>query len=146
MYEDVCNMTGRKSLNTYLPYTGNYAEINTPKFQPAQPYAGPKCLSYTGNFPEIITSNFEPIQSYFGIAKILILPPRGLYPGVLPYISNGTMKYPLCKTCADLECKSVCKHSDEKCTLEGSWCIVDILKAIEKGYVMIKIIKIWHWQ
>jgi hypothetical protein len=117
-----------------------------PIFQAIQSYDSPKYLPYTGNFPEIITINFEPIQSYYGIAKIRILPPRGLYPAVLPSRSNGKLKYPLCKTCADLECKSVCTHSDEKRTLEGSWCIVDILKAIEKGYVMIKIIEIWHWQ
>ena len=105
-----------------------------------------RVFQYTGNLPEIITSNFESIQSYQGIAKIRILPPRVLYPAVLPYYSNGKLKYPLCRACADLECKYVCDHSDEKRTLEGIWLIAEILKAIEKGYIMIKIIEIYNWQ
>jgi len=140
-------MTGQKSLSTLLPYTENYADIIRNLLDPTSVYYNRnKYRSYIGNFPEIITENFEPIQAYYGHVEVRILPPRGLYPCVLPCIYNGKMKYTSCNTCADLEYESKCTHSDEKRMLEGTWCTPEILKAIEKGYIIIKIIKIYNWR
>ena len=38
-----------------------------------------KYCKYPLGHPEVITGNFERIEEYFGIAKVKVLPPRGLY-------------------------------------------------------------------
>ena len=48
-----------------------------------------KYCRYPVGHPEIIVENFDPnLDSYFGIAQVKILPPRGLYHPVLPYVSG----------------------------------------------------------
>ena len=81
----------------------------------------------------------EEICSYFGIATVKILPPRGLYHPVLPYRSNGELKFPLCRTCADSDCQTTCRHTDEQRTFVGTWCTPEIEKALDKGYTLLKI-------
>jgi hypothetical protein len=116
----------------YVDFTSLYPAIN-------------KYAEYPKNHPVIITSNFGPIESYYGIAKIAILPPRRLYHPVLPYRSNGKLKFPLCSKCADLEFQGSCVHTDKDRTIWGTWCIPEILKSIEKGYILLKIIEVYHW-
>lgn len=62
-----------------------------------------KYCRYPVGHPTIITDDFQELSQYFGLAKIKILPPRKLYHPVLPCNSNGKLKFPLCKTCADTE-------------------------------------------
>ena len=100
---------------------------------------------YPAGHPEILTSDFDDISSYFGIAKIKILPPRGLYHPVLPYRSNGKLKFPLCRSCADSETLTSCRHSDEQRAITGTWCTPEIQRALDKGYVLLKIYEVYHW-
>ena len=51
--------------------------------------------------PEILTSNFTNINDYFGIAKVKVLAPRGLYIPVLPMRLNGKLLFALCKKCSE---------------------------------------------
>ena len=130
-----CKLYHKCGLEEYIKYvdfTSLYPAIN-------------KYGVYPKNHPEVITSNFGPLQSYFGFAKIAIIPPRGLYHPVLPYRSQGKLKFPLCSLCADLEFQGKCTHSDSKRTLWGTWCTPEILKAVEKGYIVTQIIEVYHW-
>ena len=105
-----------------------------------------KYCRYPVGHPEIIVENFDPsLDSYFGIAQVKILPPRGLYHPVLPYVSGGKLKFPLCRTCADAESINVCRCTDARRAITGTWCTPEIAKAIEKGYVISKIYEVYHW-
>ena len=108
------------------------------------PYVN-KYSRYPEGHPNIITWNFGDIRDYFGIAKVKILAPRGLYHPVLPYRSNGKLKFPLCRTCADLELITPCRHTDEERAFIGSWCTPEIETALNKGYIILKIYEVYHW-
>ena len=95
--------------------------------------------------PVIITENFDDISSYFGLIKCTVLPPRGLLHPVLPYRTQNKLMFPLCKICADTLNKAPCTHSEQERTILGTWCHVELLKAIEKGYQILKIYEIWHF-
>ncbi len=118
-------------------------EIKYVDFTSLYPYVN-KYMEYPVGHPEIILNNFAPLDTYFGIVKLDIVPPRGLYHPVLPYRSNEKLKLPLCRVCADEEV-SQCKHTDEERCLSGTWCIPEVLKAIEKGYIVKNIYEIYHW-
>ena len=38
-----------------------------------------------------------------------------------------------------------CPHSDSDCTLRGTWCTPKLVKAVEKGYTLVKIHEVWHF-
>jgi hypothetical protein len=117
---------------SYYDFTSLYSYINLTARYPAL-------------HPRIIISEFEPIENYFGLAKITIEPPRGLFHPVLPYRSNGKLKFPLCRTCADLESQTPCKCSGKQRALTGVYCTPEILKAISLGYKLVKIHEVYHW-
>ena len=95
--------------------------------------------------PEIITENFDDISSYFGLIKCTVLPPRGLLHPVLPYRTKDKLMFPLCKSCVDTLNKNPCTHSEQERAILGTWCHVELMKAIEKGYQIIKIHEVWHF-
>ncbi len=96
-------------------------------------------------YPEIITENFRDISTYFGLVKCTVLPPRGLFHPVLPYCASGKLMFPLCKTCADTTSKTTCTHSDAERAILGTWCHVELLKALEKGYQILRMHEVWHF-
>ena len=95
--------------------------------------------------PEIITENFDDISTYFGLIKCTVLPPRGLFHPVLPYRTKDKLMFPLCKTCADTLNQNPCTQTDHERAILGTWCHVELMKAIEKGYEVLKIHEVWHW-
>ena len=100
---------------------------------------------YPLNHPEIITENFQPISEYFGLVKCSMLPPRALYHPVLPYRTQGKLMFPLCRTCADNLQQEPCHHSDAERTLHGTWVTLELEKALEKGYKLVRIDEVWHF-
>ena len=38
-----------------------------------------------------------------------------------------------------------CHHSDADRTLRGTWCTPELVKAVEKGYTLVKIHEVWHF-
>ena len=54
--------------------------------------------------------------------------------------------FPLCKTCADTLNQNPCTHTDEERAILGMWCHVELMKAIEKGYEVLEIHEVWHWE
>ena len=100
---------------------------------------------YPVGHPIKIVRGFQEIEAYFGIAKIAILPPRGLYIPVLPVRVNGKLYFPLCRTCAENQNQHTCTCDDKKRTLYGTWCTPEIMEAIQNGYKVIKIYEVHHW-
>lgn len=95
--------------------------------------------------PTIITDNFQDLSQYFGLAKIKILPPKKIYHPVLPYSSNGKLKFPLCRTCADNENQNDCTCSLEERAITGTWCTPEIQMAMSKGYKILSTYEIYHF-
>ena len=99
--------------------------------------------------PNVITSNFEPLakhhQPYFGMIKCTILPPRGLLHPLLPMKANGKLMFTLCRRCAIDENQQQCQHSDNDRMLDGEWCSIEIDKALQLGYKVIKVYEVYHF-
>ncbi|XP_031153064.1 uncharacterized protein LOC116048233 [Sander lucioperca] len=101
---------------------------------------------YPIGHPQIIHSDFDDIKTYFGIVKCTVAPPRGLYHPVLPYRSHGKLMFPLCGTCADqLNQTGRCDHTDRERQMSGVWVSFELLKALEKGYILVNIVEVWHF-
>ncbi|OOY33750.1 hypothetical protein BOV88_13605 [Solemya velum gill symbiont] len=96
--------------------------------------------------PHIVTENFEDIQNYEGLVKCRVLPPKGLYIPVLPYRSNGKLKFPLCRICADMKSQEPCRCRDEDRAFTGTWMTDEVKKAVEKGYEILVIFEVWHFE
>ena len=107
----------------YVDFTSLYPYVN-------------KYARYPVGHAEIATNNFQPISSYFGLAKVKVLPPRGLYHPVLPHrFSDGKLKFPLCGTCAASESTTQCACTDEEHALVGTWYTPEQEKAEECGKI-----------
>ena len=109
----------------------------------------PWCNKATYNVvghPQIITENFSDVSTYFGLIKCTVLPPRGLFHPVLPYRTKDKLMFPLCKTCADTLNQGSCTHTDEERAILGTWCHVELMKAMEKGYEVMEMHEVWHWE
>ena len=117
----------------YMDFTSLYPSVN-------------KFARYPLGHPSIITRDFKPLSQYFGIAKVKVLAPRGLFHPVLPYKSNSKLKFALCRTCADSEQQDTCQHNDDQRSFVGTWCTPEISKALEKGYVLVKTYEVYHWE
>ena len=75
----------------------------------------------------------------------MVLPPRGLLHPVLPYRTKDKLMFPLCKTCTDTLNQNPCTHTDQERAILGTWCHVELMKAIEKGYEILSIHEVWHF-
>ena len=117
----------------YVDFTSLYPYVNRSRTVP------------TGH-PEIITENFDQnVSNYFGLIKCTVLPPRGLFHPVLPYRTQGKLMFALCKTCADTCNQTPCTHSDAERAIQGTWCSVEVMKALEKGYRIVQVHEVWHF-
>ena len=65
--------------------------------------------------------------------------------------------FPLCKTCADTLNQNPCTHADQERAILGAWCHVELIekgyervrgrvRGVEKGYEVLKIHEVWHWE
>ncbi|XP_052779212.1 uncharacterized protein LOC128216636 [Mya arenaria] len=95
--------------------------------------------------PEIITENFKDITKYEGLVKCKIVPPRGLYPPVLPVKSNGKLLFSLCRSCADQYQQSPCQHTDNERAFLGTWNTDEVKLAQSQGYKIMEIYEVWHF-
>lgn len=126
-------------------------KINYVDFTSLYPYVNKYCL-YPIGLPEKIRSgniNKTDIGMYFGVAKVDILPPRGLFIPVLPYRVSKKLLFTLCHTCSSTTGeahRSQCRCSDDMRKLHGTWTTVELQRAVEKGYVIKHIYEIYHWK
>ena len=134
---------GRTNASQLYYQTSEQEKIKYVNFKSLCPWVN-KYWRYPVGHPTVITKDFRDIKDYFGIAKVRILPPRGLYHPVLPYRSNGKLKFPLCKTCTDTENQNPCTCLEEERELTGTWCTPEIQTALRLGYTLKKIYEVYH--
>ena len=116
----------------YVDFTSPYPTVN-------------KYDQYPEGHPTVITSEFADIWDYFSIAKVKVLPPNDLYHLVLPVRCHGKLLFPLCRTCAENKNQKGCSRSDEQRVLLGTWTTLEIRKAIDKGYRIVRVCEVYHW-
>uniref|UniRef100_A0A8D8ZAP4 DNA-directed DNA polymerase n=1 Tax=Cacopsylla melanoneura TaxID=428564 RepID=A0A8D8ZAP4_9HEMI len=83
-------------------------------------------------------------ENWFGLIKCKVLPPRELYHPVLP-VKLEKLLFVLCVKCFR-EKNNNCTHSDEERSITGTWTTVEINKALEKGYKILCINEVWHFE
>ena len=117
------------------------------------PWVNKYCCYPTGH-PTIITQFDDPtdLADYFGLVKLTILPPRGLYHPVLPIRQGGKLTFPLCRRCVEKEMplpmhdrSYLCPHTDEERRLTGTWCTPEVREAVARGYVVVTLHEVWHF-
>ncbi|CAB4027008.1 DNA polymerase [Paramuricea clavata] len=69
--------------------------------------------------PCIITKNFDDITTYFSLIKLT--------------------------ACADTCNQAPCTHSERERAIQGTWCSVELEKAVEKGYRILQMREVWHF-
>ncbi|XP_052426447.1 uncharacterized protein LOC127968976 [Carassius gibelio] len=118
---------------SYLDFTSLYPYVQS-------------CKTYPIGHPEIILKDFEPVKSYFGLIKCSVLPPRKLLHPILPAKSSqGKLLFALCRTCAETQYQGQCQHSDDERIISGVWTSVELSRAIDKGYSVVRIDEVWHF-
>ncbi|XP_053536862.1 uncharacterized protein mcf2lb isoform X1 [Ictalurus punctatus] len=115
----------------YFDFTSLYPFVN-------------KTKTYPIDHPIIIYRDFQPLKYYFGIIRAKVLPPRGLWAPVLPFRVKSKLLFPLCRTCAEHQLKH-CDHTAQERALTGTWASIEIEKAVEKGYKILKVFEVWHF-
>ena len=108
---------------------------------------------YPIGHPTIITQpDDQDITHYFGLAKVDVLAPRGLYHPVLPHRSGDKLTFPLCRACVSeemakplLQRSYQCPHEEVERVFRGTWCTPELLQAVEEGYVIRRIHEVWHF-
>ena len=135
---------GRTEAFTLYKKASPEEEINYYDVTSLYPFINKTGKVPTGH-PEIITEHFQDISQYEGIIKCKILPPRGLFQPVLPSRMNGKLLFHLCQTCANIQQQDHCKHNEEDRAFVGTWVTDEVKKAIEKGYKVIKLYEVWHF-
>ena len=113
-----------------------------------------KYCSYPTGHPMVITQfdDSTDLGDYFGLAKVTVLPPRGLYHPVLPFRHGGKLTFPLCRSCVETqmplplhERSSRCQHPDEERRMTGTWCTPEVREAVARGYIIETIHEVWHF-
>ena len=117
------------------------------------PWVNKYALYPTGH-PSIITTfaDDRDLRDYFGLVKLTVLPPRGLYHPVLPLRQGGKLTFPLCRTCVETQMSVTlaersyrCPHDDQQRQLTGTWCTPEVREALRRGYSVVKIHEVWHF-
>ena len=88
-------------------------------------------------------------SKWFGFIKCKILPPQNLYLPILPVKVKmekaEKLVFPLCLKCAENR-QQRCDHTTEERQFTGTWTTVEVNKAIENGYKIVKIYEVWHFE
>ena len=51
----------------------------------------------------------------------------------------------LCKKCAETENQSICNHSVGDRSPSGNWVSVELQKAVQIGYTLLKVYEVWQY-
>ena len=79
------------------------------------------------------------------MVKCSVIPPRRLYHPILPYRTQGKLMFPLCRTCADTLQQEPCHHTDADGTMHGTRVTLELEKALQMGYQLVKVDEVWHF-
>ena len=119
----------------YIDFTSLYGYVN-------------KYAEYPVGHPLIYTNLPEnsKISDYFGIAKVTVRAPRRLLHPVLPVRIADKLMFPLCCKCAAGKNQISCSHTDSEREFVGTWCTPELVEAESKGYTILKIHELYHWE
>ena len=67
------------------------------------------------------------------------------YPSVLPHHGQNKLMFALCKTCADTGNQTPCTNHNAERAIQGTWCSVEVMKTMEKGYRIVLVHKVCHF-
>ena len=132
----------------YVDYVSLYPHVN-------KNYNDPELCPYPVGHPVLLTATDTvfPVEGehcldeYFGLVKCDVLPPRDLYIPVLPYRTGGHLTFPLCRTCVERHRQGYCVHEDKgERFLHGTWTTEEVKAAMSRGYRMLKVYEIWHFE
>ncbi|XP_044005559.1 uncharacterized protein LOC122850483 [Aphidius gifuensis] len=85
------------------------------------------------------------ISNVIGLIKCRVLPPPDLYIPVLPMRCHKKLFFPLCNACTLTLNQENCTHNESERALIGTWVSEELKVAVEKGYKILQIKEIWHW-
>ena len=85
------------------------------------------------------------VNKFEGLVKCKVLPPRGLHIPLLPSHINKKLMFVLCRKCAETENQSICNHSVGDRSLSGTWVSVELQKAVQLGYTLLKVYEVWQY-
>ena len=133
------------AIKLYHEATGN-EKIKYADFTSLYPYIC-KYGKFPVGHPVIYTENLtSDISRYEGLIKCTVLPPRELFHPVLPHRADGKLLFPLCAACANTLQQSECEHTDAQRAITGTWVSCELKKATEKGYIVLKVDEVWHFE
>ena len=112
-----------------------------------------KTKEYPLNHPVIFCqSKTTDISHFFGIAKVRIEAPFGLYHPVLPMRAENKLLFPLCQACVNEQLQKpvtervpYCEHYHDQREFVGTWCTPELKKAVEMGYEIKEIYEVHHF-
>ena len=88
-------------------------------------------------------------SKWFGFVQCKIEAPRGLYHPVLPVRLRcekaDKLLFLLCRSCAVTQHQGKCEHTNGDRALTGTWCSNEISLALRKGYRILEIYEVWHF-
>ena len=88
-------------------------------------------------------------KSWYGLIKCKVIAPRKLYHPVLPQRiktdSYEKLVFTLCKKCAETRNQSQCKHTESQRSFVGTWTTDEVNEAIKKGYKVLEVYEVWHF-
>ena len=85
-------------------------------------------------------------KQYFGLVKCVVLPPSRLLHPLLPSRQNGMLMFALCAACCLNKLKKLCKHTDQERAIEGTWPTIEIDKALDLGYKLLRVKEVWNFE
>ena len=126
----------------YADFNSLYPFIN--KFG-VYPVAHPKIYIGTEECAQIVGEKND-VTRVDGLIMLNILPPRNLYHAVLPQRIHNKLIFPLCRKCCEDLTDGECTHEDPReRMLHGTWVSLEIQKAVEMGYRVVRIYEIWQY-
>ena len=86
---------------------------------------------------------------WFGFVQCKIEAPRGFVSSPASCSSTvgkaDKLLFPLCRSCAVMQHQGKCEHTKDERALTGTWCSNEISLALRKGYRILEIYEVWHF-
>ena len=102
------------------------------------PIGHPRCLIG----PDLRTFGMD-VNIIEGLVKCEVLPPRGFHIPLLPSHINKMLMFVLCRKCAETENQLIYNHSVDDRSHSGTWVSVELHKAVQIGYTLLKVYEVW---
>ena len=150
---------GRTEAIQLLRDVKDHETIQYDDFTSLYPFVNKNC-EYPVGHPEITVNppceteaeRHELLANTFGLMKVKILPPFGLYFPVLPHRESNKLTFPLCSTCVEKEMVKpfhdrtfYCHHNDHERAMIGTWTTPELKEAVAQGYRILHIYERWHF-